>query len=55
MNRERAGRQFVAGNDLAAASCGYKQGERFQKAEIFPRLTQAYLFNLFLDAGADDL
>ena len=49
-----ASRRLVAGNDGAEAGCGDKQEERAQKADIFLRLTQAYLFNLFLDAGDDD-
>ena len=53
--RERAGRRLVAGNDGAEAGRGDKQEERAQKAEIFLRLTQAYLLNLFLDTGDDDL
>ena len=31
-----------------------KQEQRAQKAEILRWLTQAYLFNLFHDAGDDD-
>ncbi len=52
--RERAGRRLVAGNDGAEAGGGDKQEERAQKAEVLLRLTQAYLFDLLLDAGDDD-
>ena len=52
--RKRGSRRLVAGNDGTEAGCGDKQKERSQKAEIFLRLTQAHLFDLFLDAGDDD-
>ena len=53
--RERSSRRLVAGNDSAEAGCGDKQEHAAQKAQVFLRLTQARLFNLFLNAGDNDL
>ena len=52
--RERGSRRLIARNDGAQARCTDKYEERAQKTDIFLRVTQAYVFNLFLDAGDDD-
>jgi hypothetical protein len=52
---ERTGRWFVAGNDGAQAGRGDEQEKRAQKAEIFLRVRQPDLLDLFRDEGDDDL
>ena len=52
--RERIGWRLITGNDRAERGQRDEQKERAQKADIFFRVLQSDIFDLFLDASDDN-